>query len=241
MATTSPLPQSLGLPEAERPYLRLAAALRDLIDQGEFTPGQRLHSERALAERFNVSRTSVREAVIALELQGVVEVRGGSGIYVSDRTSSTLASQVFGREVGPGPFEVLRARCLIEPEVAALAATSRKDADLDRLIADLNTMREHLQDKTINEEADRLFHSHIADATGNSVLRRTVESLREQERGPLWMQMEQHFHSPQLRQQSQQDHHRILSAIVAGDPQAAREAMRAHLERVINEFAQSWR
>ncbi len=225
----------------DRAYLRLAASIRELVARGEFAAGQRLPSERALADRFGVSRTSVREAVIALEIQGVVEVRGGSGIYVTTQAASAAVVPGFAQEAGPGPFELLRARCLIEPEVAALAATSRKDADLDRLFGDLTVMRENLQDKLANEEADRRFHMHIAEATGNGVLRRTVEGLREQERGPLWSQIEQHFHSPALRGQSQDDHHRIFTAIVAGDAQAARSAMRAHLERVINEFAQNWR
>lgn len=224
----------------ERPYLKLAASLNELVRQGEFSAGQRLPSERALSERFNVSRTSLREAIIALELQGVVEVRGGSGIYVC-QTSGSLARLPLTQEPGPGPFELLRARCLIESEVAAAAATSRKDADLDRLFADLQAMRENIDDKVANETADVHFHLHIAEATGNSVLRRTVESLREQERGPLWTQIEQHFHSPALRQKSQEDHQRIFAAIVSGEADAARHAMRAHLERVIGEFAQSWR
>ncbi|MCW8163821.1 FadR family transcriptional regulator [Verminephrobacter aporrectodeae subsp. tuberculatae] len=225
----------------DRAYLRLAASVHKLIKQGEFLPGQRLPSERALADRFGVSRTAVREAIIALELQGVVEVRGGSGIYVCQAQGAAVPPLPGARETGVGPFELLRARCLIESEVAAVAAVSRKDADLDRLFAALKTMREQLHDKAANEAADVQFHVHIAEASGNSVLRRTVQGLREQERGPLWTQIEQHFHSPELRQKSQEDHQQIFAAIVAGQAEAARLAMRAHLEQVICEFAQSWR
>lgn len=224
---------------SDRSYLRLATSIHQLVRQGEFLPGQRLPSERALADRFSVSRTSVREAIIALELQGVVEVRGGSGIYVCQTQDASVRLPV-AREAGPGPFELLRARCLIESEIAAVAAVSRKDADLDRMFAALKTMREQMHDKAANEDADVQFHLHIAEASGNSVLRHTVQSLREQERGPLWTQIEQHFHSPELRQQSQQDHQQIFAAIVAAQADAARLAMRAHLERVICEFAQSW-
>lgn len=225
---------------SERAYQRLAASLQELVNQGEFQEGERLPSERALAERFAVSRTLVREAIIALELQGVVEVRGGSGIYVC-RTPGRLLRLPVPREAGAGPFELLRARCLIESEIAAVAATTRSDADLDRIFGALATMRAQMHDKAANEAADRLFHQHIAQATGNSVLLQTVSALWDQARGPIWTQIEQHFHSPQLRLKSQDDHQRIFAALLAGNAQDARLAMRAHLERVISEFAQGWR
>ena len=98
--------------------------------QGEFAVGKRLPAERALAERFDVSRTSLREAIIALELQGVVEVRGGSGIYVCEPRPG-VARLPAAQEPGAGPFELLRARCLVESEIAALAASTRNDADLE--------------------------------------------------------------------------------------------------------------
>jgi len=226
--------------QTDRAYQKLAANILELVRQGEFVVGQRLPSERALAERFDVSRTSVREAIIALELQGVVEVRGGSGIYVCQTQGAPLRLPL-AQETGAGPFELLRARCLIESEIAASAATARKDGDLDRMFGALATMREKMDDKEANEAADRMFHLHIAEASGNSVLVQTVTNLWDMARGPIWTQIEQHFHSPALRLKSQDDHQRIFTAIVAGQPDAARLAMRAHLERVIGEFAQSWR
>lgn len=229
----------LPLANADRSYQRLAAQILEIIDKGEFASGARLPSERALAERFDVSRTSVREAIIALELQGVVEVRGGSGIYVSQVPA--IKTPVFMPPSGPGPFEVLRARCLIESEIASVAAVTRQDADLDRIFAALAAMREHMDDKLANESADRLFHLRIAESTGNSVLLQMVTALWDHARGPLWSQMESHFHSPALRAASQDDHQRVFSALLARDAEGARAAMRAHLERVISEFAQAWR
>ena len=224
---------------SDRSYQRLAAQLLALIAQGEFKVGERLPSERALAERFDVSRTSVREAIIALELQGAVEVRGGSGIYVAQRPA--IRTPVFMPQTGPGPFEVLRARCLIESEIASVAAMTRQDADLDRIFAALAAMREHMDDKLANESADRLFHLRIAESTGNGVLLQMVTALWDHARGPLWSQMESHFHSPALRAASQDDHQQVFNALVTRDAEAARAAMRAHLERVIGEFAQAWR
>lgn len=237
---SSALPEvKLPTSGTDRSYQKLATQIMELIAKGEFASGARLPSERALAERFDVSRSSVREAIIALELQGAVEVRGGSGIYVAQQPAIRLP--VFMPQTGPGPFEVLRARCLIESEIASVAAVTRQDADLDRIFAALAAMREHMDDKLANESADRLFHLRIAEATGNNVLLQMVTALWDHARGPLWSQMEAHFHSTALRAASQEDHQRVFSALLARDAEGARAAMRAHLERVISEFAQAWR
>jgi DNA-binding FadR family transcriptional regulator len=218
----------------------LAVRIGALIANGEFEVGARLPSERALAERFDVSRTLVREAIIVLEIQGAVEVRGGSGIYVCVSPVAPSRSTNF-TPAGPGPFELLRARCLIESEIASVAAVTRKDADLDRIFAALAAMREHMHDKAANEAADRLFHLRIAESTGNSVLLQMVTGLWDHTKAPIWSQMESHFHTPALRQASQDDHQRVFTALLERDAEAARAAMRAHIERVIGEFAQAWR
>ena len=176
-----------------------------------------------------------------LEIQGRVEVRGGSGIYVCTPPSSTERSTTFMPPAGPGPFELLRARCLIESEIASVAAETRKDSDLDRIFAALAAMREHMHDKAANEAADRLFHLRIAESTGNSVLLQMVTALWDHTKAPIWSQMESHFHTPELRRASQDDHQRIFSALLERNAEAARSAMRAHIERVIGEFAQAWR
>ncbi|MEX3962000.1 FadR/GntR family transcriptional regulator [Paraburkholderia sp. EG286B] len=229
----------------DRSYVGLAKQIYDLIAAGDVgrapgAPRTRLPSERTLAERFGVSRTQVREAIIALEVQGVVEVRVGSGIYVADAQETRAIAFELPR--GPGPIETLRAREVIESGIAALAATERKDADLDRLFAALRTMRENMDDKAANEAADREFHLAIAGATGNDMLRHVVSAMWDNSRAdPLWKKIEEHFHTPALRAASQEDHQRIFSAIMARDAHAARAAMQAHLARVIGEFTQAWR
>jgi GntR family uxuAB operon transcriptional repressor len=242
-ATSSPALLTANEPaeSGDRSYQRLAARIAALIASGEFQVGARLPSERALAERFDVSRTLLREAIIVLEIQGRVEVRGGSGIYVCMPPAGTGRSTTFLPPAGPGPFELLRARCLIESEIASVAAETRKDGDLDRIFAALAAMREHMHDKAANEAADRLFHLRIAEATGNSVLLQMVTALWDHTKAPIWSQMEAHFHTPELRQASQDDHQRIFTALLQRDAPAARAAMRAHIERVIGEFAQAWR
>jgi len=242
IATPTSVVQAANEPadSSDRSYQKLAARIAALIADGEFQVGARLPSERALAERFEVSRTLVREAIIVLEIQGRVEVRGGSGIYVCTPPASAERSTTFTPPAGPGPFELLRARCLIESEIASVAAENRKDSDLDRIFAALAAMREHMHDKAANEAADRLFHLRIAEATGNSVLLQMVTALWDHTKAPIWSQMETHFHTPELRQASQDDHQRIFTALLERNADSARAAMRAHIERVIGEFAQAW-
>ena len=226
---------------SDRSYQRLAAQVFALIAAGEFKAGERLPSERALAERFDVSRTSVREAIIALELQGAVEVRGGSGIYVSQTAAVAPRGPSFMPATGPGPFELLRARALIESEIAYEAAKTRQDADLDRIFSALSDMRDHMDDKVANEAADRQFHLRIAESTGNSVLLQMVTAMWDHAKGPVWAKIDEHFHTPAMRLASQEDHQRIFTALLGRDPDGARAAMRAHLERVTTEFTQAWR
>ncbi len=223
----------------ERSYQRLAERIAGLIAQGEFKVGERLPSERSLAERFSISRTSVREAVIALEVQGLVEVRGGSGIYVCDASKAQAVGYVPGD--GAGPFELLRARWVVESEIAAFAAENRTDTDIDKIYAQLVAMGRNLDDKLANAADDRLFHIRIAQATGNGVLARVVTTLWDQLRGVIWDKIEEHFHTVALREASLADHQQIFDALMARDSAAARTAMRRHLERVMQEFAKGWR
>lgn len=226
-----------GSEAGERTYQRLAERIMALIAEGEFKAGDRLPSERALAERFTVSRTAVREAVIALEVQELLEVRIGSGIYVRE---TPVAIKPVYVAAGPGPFELLRARRLLEGEIAGQAAELRKDADIDRLYAALARMRDHRDDKRVNEAADLKFHQGIAEATGNVVLVQMVTALWEQLRGPIWARLEAHFHTPALREASLSDHQKVFRAIVARDAAAAKAAMHEHIDRVVDEFIKGW-
>ena len=220
---------------AERSYHRVALDIIQLIEDGEVNVGERLPSERALADRFEISRTSVREAIIALEIRGIVEVRGGSGIYVCGKKPSH-----FLRDAAPSPFELLGARLVIEPEVAAVSAVRAKDTDLNKISAALRELRQTMHDKHANEAADRRFHVAIAEGTGNSVLVQMVTSVWDKVRGAMWVKLEEHFHTPALRQATMDDHQRIFAALAARNPDDSRAAMRMHIERVMREFAQNW-
>jgi DNA-binding FadR family transcriptional regulator len=215
-----------------RLYRVVSARIEELIREENIRPGERLPAERDLATKLGVSRTSLREALIALELGGVVEVRGGSGVYVSEQATPKAE----GPAAGPGPFEVLAARRLIEVEVAALAAKNATDAAIDAILVAVEQMEQHHENRSDSEAADRNFHLAIARATGNSAMTGVVEYLWNQ-RGTLWHKLKEHFQTEELRQQSLLDHRNILTAIASHDVAGAKTAMRAHLDRVTRTFS----
>lgn len=227
----TPAPQEVGANEP-RLYRVVSTKIEELIRAENIRPGERLPSERDLATKLGVSRTSLREALIALELGGTVEVRGGSGVYVSEQ--ATPVAEV--ATAGPGPFEVLAARRMIEVEMAGLAAKHASDSAIDAILVAVLEMEQHHEDRSGNEQADRNFHLAIARATGNSALVGVIEYLWSQ-RGSLWHKLKEHFQTEELRQQTLIDHRNIFAAIASHDQAGARTAMRAHLDRVTRTFS----
>jgi GntR family transcriptional regulator, uxu operon transcriptional repressor len=215
-----------------RLYRVVADRIQQLIAGERILPGERLPSERDLATKLSVSRASLREALIALELGGAIEVRGGSGVYVSELAKADAALP----EAGPGPFEVLSARRLVEAEIAAIAARVATDGAIDAILRAVQEMEASHANKASNEQADRNFHLAIARATGNSALVGSLSYLWDQ-RGHLWHRLKEHFQTEELRQETLKDHRRILEAIASHDAAAAKKAMRAHLERVTRTFS----
>jgi len=224
---------------AGRLYRQIAEAIRLRISDSTFAAGSRLPAERDLASRFSVSRTSVREALIALEIGGFVEVRGGSGIYVS-KSPPYLRPLFETVDAGPGPFELLHARWLVEGEVAALAARTIDQETLTRLAEALRILQNDAASAAEHDDADRCCHLGIAEATGNSALVQTVRMYWDQRRGPMWQKLVEHFRTPQLRAVVAADHNRILDALRRRAPARAREAMRRHLIAVTREFGKGW-
>jgi DNA-binding FadR family transcriptional regulator len=223
--------------ENQRLYRQVAAQLSALMATGEFPEGSRLPSERDLAEQLGVSRPSVREGLIALEVQGKVEVRVGAGIFVARPRPVAVADPL---AEGQGPFELLRARWVIEGEISAEAARNASPEELDVVRAAVAEMESRHRQKRDAEAADRNFHMGIAKATHNSALFSVVRDLWDKGRGAIWKRMEHHFNTPELRAAVFHDHRAILGALEAKDARGARAAMRQHLERVDREFNRGW-
>src|SRR5262249_20578098 len=230
--------------EPRRLYRQIADQIRALIRSGEFGAGARLPPERDLARQLGVSRPSVREALIALEVEGLVEVRIGSGIYVlgpgraaGDGSTSGSREEV---HAAAGPFELLRARYTIESECAALAAKSAKKAQIAGIEEALGQMQHDLVSGKAPLENDRMFHLRIAEATGNGALVAVVKMLWEERTGPLYQQLEHHYDSPGLWTAAMAEHRAVLAAIAAHDVAGARSAMQRHLTQAYKRFSTGW-
>jgi GntR family transcriptional regulator, transcriptional repressor for pyruvate dehydrogenase complex len=221
--------------EPRRLYRQIADQLRVLIERGEFELGTRLPPERDLAHQLGVSRPSVREALIALEVEGLVEVRMGSGIYV--RSSDAAAARPVSAE---GPLETIRARQLIETELAAIAAQRMKRPQVAGLREAITLMEEEAAAGQIPTHGDRLFHTRIAQACENSVLLRLVCELFDERHNPLFEQLGSHFENAASWAAAIAEHRGIVEAIAARSPEAARTAMAQHLIRSHDRFTANW-
>ena len=225
----------------QRLYQQIAEQLRTLITAGEFTPGSRLPAERDLAKQLGVSRPSVREALIALEVEGWVEVRTGSGVYVQDRSNSTAAR---GNPIASnewGPLELIRARRVLEGEIASLAASMAKRKDIAAMRLALADMVRDADAGTLPIEGDRAFHSAIVQSTGNTVLIETIHGFWDSRRGPLFERLGGYFETVASWRSAIAEHTAILDAIVAHDAPGARAAMHAHMDKSHTRFSASWR
>jgi len=226
--------------EPQRLYRQIADQLRTLIGKGEFKPGERLPAERDLAKQLGVSRPSVREALIALEVEGWVEVRTGSGVYALDRTGRK-ADGVTVTVTEWGPLELIRARRAVEGETAFLAATQAKKQDIDAMARALATMKLDAAAGRLPLDGDRAFHSAIVNASGNAVLVETVHGFWDSRRGPLFTRLGGYFETVQSWRAAIAEHEAIYQAIRARDGAAAREAMHVHMDKSHRRFSASWR
>ncbi len=226
-----------------RLYRQIADQIIRLIEAGEYKPGERLPAERVLAERLTVSRPTVREALIALEVEGRVEIRGGSGVFVLNRpeTPAIPTTPATNGVPTPGPFEVLFARDLIEPDIAALAAKNASPEHLAALSDALGDMVCCSAGDIKRIDYDREFHFTLAEASGNSALLLAIQALWNTRVQPVYLCLEDHFHSEQVWQRAIIEHREILEAIKQGDTKAARAAMHRHMKNVRTRFSSNWR
>ncbi len=223
--------------EPRRLYEQIARKLAKAIADGEYEIGQRLPSERELAQTFAVSRPTVREAIIALELDELVDVRLGSGVYVVNRKPP--AGQAGVMDIGP--FELLEARRAIEGEACALAALRIETQQIEQLFALIEEMRtDNRQNEIImSEDADRRFHELIAACTQNSAIIAAVQMLWDaRTRSPQSHRLDDKGRARGLKPPID-EHTQIVRALKRRDPDAARAAMHKHLSRVIEGFLEA--
>ena len=212
-----------------RLYDRVAKGVAAKIADGEFAIGERLPSERELALAFGVSRPTVREAIFALELDGLVEVRKGVGVFAVAKSPRGGEAAV----TDMGPFELLEARRAFEGEACAVAASRIRETDVEDLE---NLLREidYSGDVLAAEDADRRFHLRIAEITGNSAIHAVVEMLWDaRDRSPQYRFLTDKAHEARVVPR-EDEHAKILDALRARDPAKARAAMRSHITLVVD-------
>jgi len=214
--------------EARRLYRQVADQVRDLIERGELETGSRLPAERELAQMLSVSRPTVREALIVLEVEGFIDIRMGSGIYVTARNAPAADAPPENFE---GPFELLRARAVVECGVAEEAARLAQPEHVAQMDDNLAEMELALEDRRQALALDRDFHVIVSSIIANATLNRFIGSIHDMRMTPYFEKLASYFENTETWRAAMEEHRAIRDAIAAGDPAHARAAMRAHLEQ----------
>ncbi|MGN6424329.1 MAG: FCD domain-containing protein [Asticcacaulis sp.] len=229
-------------PRERRAYQDIGEDLIRRIRAREFDATGRLPPERELAQGYDVGRTVIRDALVMLEVKGLIEPRHGSGIYITPLAFENAApSETRLTDAHPpaGPFELLQARQWLESHIARLAAQNAGDDDI-RAIEQAYEGHRAAAFGEPKEGFDSLFHTAIAQATQNNELVLLVEQLRQRRHdNPLWRRLHEHIKDKRYRDRWVRDHDRIVDALRRRDGDAAYVAMWSHIENV-KTFLSNW-
>lgn len=215
--------------KVERLYRQISNLLINCINTGQFAPGEMIPSERELAKQLGVSRSSIREALIALEITGWVEIRTGNGVYVTNplpKTAQPHGDEEFSLK------SLIKARQVYEATMAELAACNGTDdqrAELREITHDLTQL--HVNNEKFLHE-DKRFHLLISEMTGNEVLRDIMEYLWNKRNSSRFVRLESHYADSDFPLALNRDHDDIAKAIIERDAPRARSCMELHLQHV---------
>lgn len=217
--------------EQKRLYTQIAEQITSLIESGEYQAGQQLPSERDLSVLFKVSRPTVREALIALEVSGLIDVRVGVGVFIRQMKRQELDIPAYS------PIQVQQTRLLIEPEVARQAALGWTLAASQRLRHNLKQMEQSLRRQRWSLELDREFHLLIAEQTGNQVILSILGELWDKRRELVASKFDEHIlEQTSARERVIADHHAIARALDSRDAEAAYQTVFRHLSQSVQEM-----
>jgi DNA-binding FadR family transcriptional regulator len=216
-------------------YVLVAEQIKAMVEEGKLKPGERLPAERDMAVQFGVGRSTIREAITALEAQGLVEPRPGLGTFVrQNAVGGAVAAYIDDLDRGTSPAEVFEARMLIEPKLARLAAQRATETDISEFASSL-AEAERLDDSDIEgfERHDGEFHLLIAKAADNEILLKFEESINSERMGILLGNLKKRSLGQPGRIELYKSHHRaIFQAISQRDPQRAEQESERHLGEV---------
>ncbi|MBG9444009.1 FadR/GntR family transcriptional regulator [Cytobacillus firmus] len=227
--------------EKKKTYLVLADKLIECYLGGNLKPGERLPSERELAVQFNVSRTTIREALRTLELNGLIDIRQGGGSYVkvSDIQSSKEEIITAVKAENPLVYEMLELRRALEAESSFLAAKRATPADLEKLRIAVNQMALSKQDPELGLKADLDFHIRIAEATHNSIFIELIHTLKGHMEETIRATQNHRFKDLSRYEDTIEEHKEIYLAIASGNGDKAKELMEGHITKIRAELVES--
>jgi GntR family transcriptional regulator, transcriptional repressor for pyruvate dehydrogenase complex len=220
--------------KTSRLYEQIVQQVEESILSGQLKPGDQLPAERDLAQSFGVSRTAVREAVKTLREKGLVEAFSGRGTFVTNGTSQAIRQSLdlmIRINHQEGSAHLAELRLVLEPEIAGLAASRIEEQLLGTMRETLAIMERNLQDREAYIEADLDFHLALAEAAGNPLILSLLDSIV----GLLREQRSRIFEVEGGPERGQYHHKRILVAVEQRNPEAARSAMREHLQQVLSD------
>lgn len=214
--------------DSRRLYQKIADQIRGLIEIGSYPAGARLPPERDLATQLGVSRPSLREALIALEIDGSVEIRMGAGVYVCSQPAGGKRPVPV---MGESPVELMQARVVLEGAVAMMACARATPETLSGLQDTIEGMRAAIAEDRPPQSHDRQFHLNLATMTGNNVLIRLVGELFDERHSPISLQLSMRAESSQTWTEALDEHQVIVRALESRDVVGAHNAMCRHLSR----------
>ncbi|WP_068964806.1 FadR/GntR family transcriptional regulator [Desulfosporosinus sp. BG] len=225
--------------KTQKIYEKIVDQIGQLVAEGHLKPGDRLPSERELVERFQVSRASIREAISALEMMGLIEVRSGEGTYIRvvniDSVVAPLAWMLFIEK--DTDLELYEARKILEVQAAGLAAERAEEDEINEMFEALEIMRIDLEHHRLGEEADHHFHYAIARATHNKILFRLMNTISDTMRKTLQSSRSKLYEDHSTPEKLYEEHYLLYEAIKNHDVVRAQKLMLEHLVGVENYLA----
>jgi GntR family transcriptional regulator, transcriptional repressor for pyruvate dehydrogenase complex len=217
--------------QTSRLYEQIVQQIEESVQKGTLKEGDQLPAERELAQQFGVSRTAVREAIKALHEKGLVDAFPGRGTFITSGNSNSMRQsldRILKSGQPDGAAHLVEIREILEPEIAAMAAVRADEQDLTTMREAVSVMDNARDDADAYIEADLDFHLSLAEAAANPFILSLIDSIV----GMLREQRKRIFYVDGGPARGQFHHKRILDAVERRDPQAAREAMQAHLRQV---------
>lgn len=213
-------------------YIQIYKQLYDAITEGRYKVGDKLPSEKELCQLFNVSRVPVREALCALELNGLVDSQQGVGVYVKELRP---AGDSWMQQVEPQ--EIIRARMILEPDIARSAALHIDRESRRELEEILKRFQREADSDMDTSQVDREFHFCVAKASGSTLYSRILATIYEAMEGEMWeLILSRTVNTRKYRDQNCQEHQQIGQDILDGRPEDAFRHMKAHMEKLYERF-----